>query len=91
MKYAFISGDSITKFIPVAFVEKADGIEAICVSKKRRQHFEEHYDKMKYQSFDQFLGTFSYFDVDAGELDQDVEARLDQLRAEYEIPERSDS
>ncbi len=88
MKYAFISGDSITKFTPVAFVERGDGIEAICASKQRREHFEDHYKKVKYKSFDHFLHTFSYFDVEAGEATPDVEARLNDLRAEYDIPKR---
>jgi tRNA(His) 5'-end guanylyltransferase len=83
MKYAFISGDEYTKFAPIAFVEKDEGIEAICESKPRKKYFEDYFSIRQNLSFDNFISSFSYFTVDSGNTSPEVEDKLEKLRSEY--------
>ena len=83
MMYAFINGDEITKFEPLAVVYDNGKFEFICESHNRQKHYYDHVAKTKYETFDDFLKTFSYFNVEAGTVDDKIESLLNKLRSRF--------
>lgn len=90
MRYAFISGDRNTKFEPLAVVYSNGKYEFICESHKRQRSFYDHIKNNKYESFDRFLSSFSYQNVETGEVTPDVESLLNTLRARFALSQIAD-
>jgi len=83
MKYAMIFGDELTKFEPIVFVYNNGKYEVLCESAKRQQHYYTHLASRKYDNFEKFLSTFSYFNIESGEVTDDIELLLNKLRAKF--------
>lgn len=90
MKYAFINGDELTKFDPLAVVYNNGKFEFICQSHERQKHYYEHVKNVKYESLEQFVSTFSYFNVETGDVTPDVESLLNRLRARFVVSQIAD-
>jgi hypothetical protein len=90
MKYAFIGGDSKTKFEPLVFVLDNGKFEIICESFERQKSYYEYLASRKYNNFDDLLATFSYMNVETGEVTPEVESMLNKLRARFAISQVAD-
>lgn len=84
-RYAFITGDSITPFEPIVFVNNAEKTEVICESVDRRNGWYSFLNENRDISFDDFISRFTYQTIDAGEVTPDVESQLNKLRARFSI------
>ena len=83
MNYAFINGHETIKFDPLVFVYNDGKYEVICQSFKRQKFYYDHLQKNEYPSFEAFLKTFPYCNIDTGEVDEDVESMLNKLRSKF--------
>jgi len=90
MRYAFINGDKSTKFEPLVVVYDNGKYEFICQSHNRQKYFYDHMKNNKYESFDRFLSSFSYQNVETGEVTPDVESMLNTIRAKYGLSQIAD-
>jgi hypothetical protein len=91
MKYAFISGDEITDFSPLVFVNNNDKYEVICESFDRQKYWYTYLNKNTPQSFERFLSGFSYQNVETGEVTPEVESMLNKLRARFALSQVADA
>lgn len=83
--YAFITGDEITKFEPLAVVFNNGKFEFICESNKRQASYYDYVNRTKPESLEDFTKTFSYQKVETGEVTPDVESMLNKLRARFAL------
>lgn len=90
MKYAFISGDEVTDFPPVVFVNDNDKYEVICQSFNRQKYWYSYLKNNPPESFERFLRGFSYQNVETGEVTPEVESMLNTLRAKYGLSQIAD-
>jgi hypothetical protein len=90
MRYAFIGGDSKTKFEPLVFVLDNGKFEIICQSFERQKSYYEYLASRKYTNLDELLATFSYMNVETGEVTPEVESMLNTLRAKYAVSQIAD-
>lgn len=90
MKYAFITGDEYTRFEPVVFVFANGKFEVICESSKRQQSYYDYLRNNKFEDLDSLLKTFSYQNVETGDVTPDVESMLNTLRAKFGLSQIAD-
>ena len=90
MKYAFISGDSKTKFEPLVFILDDGKFEVLSESFERQKYYYEHLKSRKYDNFDDLLATFSYMNVETGEVTPEVESMLNAIRAKFAVSQVAD-
>lgn len=91
MKYAFITGDDYTKFEPIVFVFSNGKFEVICESFKRQQSYHDYLKNNKFEDLDSFLKTFSYQNVETGDVTPKVESILNTLRARFGLYQIADN
>lgn len=80
-----ISGDSNTSFDPVVFVNDGDDYEVLCRSFSRQKYWYNYLQKSKPVSFEKFLSTFTYQNVEYGDVTDEVQSLLNKLRAKYMV------
>lgn len=90
MMYAFISGDGYTKFEPLAVVFDGDKFEIICESQKRQAFYYDYINRNKPKTLEDLTKTFSYQNVETGEVTPDVESVLNKLRARFALSQIAD-
>lgn len=83
-QYAIVTGDELTPFDTVAFVKNGDKYEVITKSPTDRQSWYEYISSPSFMSFDRFIASFTYQNVESGKVTPEVEERLNQLRSEQE-------
>lgn len=91
MRYAFINGDKHTKFEPLVVVYDKNKFEFICESHERQQMYYDYINNNKYDDFDRFLSSFSYQNIETGEVTPDVESMLNTLRAKFGLSQIADN
>lgn len=91
MRYAFINGDKHTKFEPLVVVYGKNKFEFICESHERQQMYYDYINNNKYDDFDRFLSSFSYQNIETGEVTPDVESMLNTLRAKFGLSQIADN
>lgn len=89
-KYAYIYGDDFTKFEPVVFVYENGKYEVICQSFTRQKNWYDYLKNTRHETFESFLSSFSYQNVDTGEVTADVESTLNKLRARFALYQVAD-
>lgn len=84
-QYAFIYGDDTTKADPLVVVFDDGKYEFICESFRRQSDWYEYVKQHEDMSFDDFLRRFTYMNVERGDISNEVQSRLNKLRAKYVI------
>lgn len=89
-QYAFVSGDGVTNFQPIVFIYDNGKYEVICESFQKQSDYYKYLKSAPDKSFDEFISSFSYFNVESGEVTDEIESMFNKLRAKFMVLQVAD-